>query len=78
VVTDLNMPELGGQALIAELACHQRTPPVLFISGFSQADVPHLPGPMLTKPFTPAELSARVRQILGHPPAHGCDRSCTA
>jgi two-component system cell cycle sensor histidine kinase/response regulator CckA len=64
VVTDLYMPELGGEALVAELARHQRTPPVLFVSGVSHADVADLPGPMLTKPFTPVELRRRVHQVL--------------
>lgn len=78
VVTSLNMPQFDGEAMIAELARYQRTPPVLFISGFATANVPGLQSRMLTKPFTVAELSARVRQILGHPPVQEGDTSCTA
>jgi CheY-like chemotaxis protein len=78
VVSDLNMPDLGRQALLAELARHQRMPPVLFISGFRPPDLPGLPSPMLTNPFTPAQISAAVRQILGYPPVQEGDTSCTA
>jgi len=68
VITDIAMPDVGGQALVAELARHQRTPPVLFISGFSQEEVPGLSWPLLTKPFPPRDLLDRVRHLLGRTP----------
>jgi DNA-binding response OmpR family regulator len=68
VITDIAMPDVGGQAVVAELARHQRTPPVLFISGFSQEDVPGLSWPLLTKPFPPRDLLDRVRHLLRRMP----------
>jgi DNA-binding response OmpR family regulator len=78
VVSDLTMPEVGGEALIAELARYQRMPPVLFISGLGRDDVPGLSLPLLRKPFTTQELCARVRQLLGRPPASQREASRTA
>jgi DNA-binding response OmpR family regulator len=64
VVTDLSMPELGGQTLTTELTRHLRTPRVLFISELSAAELSGLPGPVLTKPFTLGELRTRVREVM--------------
>jgi hypothetical protein len=61
------MPELGGEALVAELERHQRVPLVLFISGSGEGDMSHLPGPVLQKPFTIPQLKGRVRELLEPP-----------
>jgi DNA-binding response OmpR family regulator len=66
LITDINMPDVDGRKVVAELARHQRTPPVLFISGCSHEDVPGLTSPLLTKPFTPTALLSRVRELLGN------------
>lgn len=66
LITDLSMPELGGEALVAEVARHQRrVPPVLFITGKSAASTATLPGAILQKPFTIPLLTRRVRELLG-------------
>ncbi len=65
LITDLSMPELGGEAMVAELARHQRVPPVLFISGESAESMSSLPGAILQKPFTVPLLKRRVRDVMG-------------
>ena len=62
VITDVLMPLMTGPELAAQLAVQQLPPPVLFVSGgHSLGDVP---GPMLQKPFLPADLSALVRSLI--------------
>jgi DNA-binding response OmpR family regulator len=65
LITDLSMPELGGEGLVAELARYQQIPPVLFISGKSAESMSSLPGAILEKPFTIPLLQRRVRDLLG-------------
>jgi two-component system cell cycle sensor histidine kinase/response regulator CckA len=69
LITDLSLPGLDGEAFVAELARHQRPPPVLFMSGSSPRDVPHLADVLLAKPFKIDDLISRVREILGEPMA---------
>jgi FixJ family two-component response regulator len=58
VVTDVRMPRLSGPALAAHLARLERSPAILFVSGFTDPDVP---GEVLAKPFQPdALLSAGI------------------
>jgi DNA-binding response OmpR family regulator len=78
LVTDLTMPEVGGEALVAELARHQRAPAVLIISGYGPEDLPELSVPFLKKPFTMRELCARVRQLLGRAAASEREASRSA
>ncbi len=71
LVTDIMMPGLGGVAVAERVLKEKPGLPVLFISGypddaaidkdFSAGDVS-----FLAKPFTPKELTAVVRQALGH------------
>jgi CheY-like chemotaxis protein len=61
VVTDVRMPGLSGPALAAHLARLDRSPAVLFVSAFTDPDVP---GEVLTKPFAPAALLAAVSRLL--------------
>lgn len=62
VITDVLMPLMTGPELAAQLAGRQLPPPVLFVSGgHNLGDVP---GPMLQKPFLPADLSALVRSLI--------------
>ena len=69
LVTDVVMPQMGGPQL-AERLLHERPEmKVLFISGYSDmALLQHgtlLPGTaLLQKPFTPAQLVRRVRELL--------------
>ncbi|MBL0277187.1 MAG: response regulator [Anaeromyxobacter sp.] len=77
LLTDVIMPRMGGVELAARLA--DRTPgqAILFMSGYvdraalAQGDLPE-GAPILLKPFTPAALAGRVRQVLDRtapPPA---------
>jgi CheY-like chemotaxis protein len=62
VITDVLMPLMTGPELAAQLAAQLLPPPVLFVSGgHGMGDVP---GPILQKPFLPAELSALVRSLI--------------
>jgi nitrogen-specific signal transduction histidine kinase/CheY-like chemotaxis protein len=69
VVSDIAMPVVDGRALRVQLA-HRRTDlPVLLISGYSHDDLCRRgliqeDDPFLQKPFTPADLARRVREVL--------------
>jgi signal transduction histidine kinase/BarA-like signal transduction histidine kinase len=68
VLTDLNMPRMGGFELAERLANVLPEAQVVFMTGFSEelADVSRRAPqwPCMTKPFTPAQLLARVREQL--------------
>ena len=68
VVTDVRMPRLSGPALAAHLARLHRSPAVLFVSGYTDPDVP---GEVLAKPFAPEALLNAVARLLesGNPSA---------
>jgi CheY-like chemotaxis protein len=67
VVTDVRMPGLSGPALAAHLARLNQSPAILFVSGFTDPDVP---GEVLAKPFQPdALLSAVSRLLESHEPS---------
>jgi integrase len=61
VVTDVRMPRLSGPALAAHLARLDRSPAILFVSGFTDPDVP---GDVLAKPFPPDALLGAVARLL--------------
>lgn len=61
VVTDVRMPRLSGPALAAHLARLKKSPAVLFVSGFTDPDVP---GEVLAKPFAPQALLGAVSRLL--------------
>lgn len=70
LLTDVVMPKLGGISLAARLQAERPGLKVLFMSGYT--DDPQLrlsplpPGTaFLAKPFEPAELAQRVRDLLG-------------
>jgi len=69
VISDVVMPEMGGRELGQSLARIERSPPVLFMSGYTGEDVVQRglldPGaPFQQKPFTPAGLATKVRAML--------------
>ncbi|MCC7051963.1 MAG: PAS domain S-box protein [Gemmatimonadaceae bacterium] len=72
VVTDVVMPRLNGRRMAAALRADNPMLRVLFVSGYAgdmagdPAAIP--PGELLQKPFTPAVLARRVRELLDAPP----------
>jgi len=72
IVSDVVMPELSGPALIDRLAMRHPKARVLFMSGYTDdALTPHhfadRGSAFLPKPFTPAALARRVREVLDSP-----------
>ncbi len=70
LVTDVVMPGGGGRAVAARVAERHPEARVLFLSGYTDDAVARhgvLRGgwAFLQKPFTPAELAAKVREVLG-------------
>jgi len=72
IVTDVVMPELSGPALVHRLTARHAEAKVLFMSGYTD-DVlaPHhfadRSAAFLSKPFTPAVLVKKVRDVLDAP-----------
>jgi two-component system cell cycle sensor histidine kinase/response regulator CckA len=69
LVTDVVMPQMSGQQLAEELLATRPDLKVLFISGYTDNSLlrEHRPGAsmtMLQKPFTPAQLVQKVRELL--------------
>ena len=62
VITDVVMPRMNGPELAALLAAQLLPPPILFVSGGHSLG--EVPGPMLRKPFLPADLSVLVRSLI--------------
>jgi CheY-like chemotaxis protein len=68
VVTDLVMPGIEGNALADQLRESYPNLKVLFISGYAPEGTVSDKGmdsPLLTKPFTAAQLIDRIRALLG-------------
>jgi CheY-like chemotaxis protein len=61
VVTDVRMPRLAGPALAAHLARLDRAPAILFVSAYTDPD---LPWEVLAKPFPPDALLGAVSRLL--------------
>ena len=73
VLTDMIMPEMGGQELAARIGRILPDVQVLYISGYSETDklrrgIRDLPEPLLQKPFSAEYLAATVRQTLDRSP----------
>ncbi len=71
VLTDVVMPRLNGRELGERLAAERPELPVLFMSGYTDDDIVrrgllHPDAPFLQKPFMPADLARRVREVLDH------------
>ena len=69
LVTDVVMPQMGGEQLAVRMLSERPTLKVLFISGYTDlAVLQHgtlMPGTaLLQKPFTPGQLVHRVRELL--------------
>jgi two-component system cell cycle sensor histidine kinase/response regulator CckA len=80
LVTDVVMPGTGGKPLAEEFSRRRPLAGVLFVSGYAEGAVTRegaLPPGLrfLPKPFTPADLVARVRAVLDERSAPGPDRA---
>jgi signal transduction histidine kinase len=69
LLTDVVMPQLGGQAAAAQISARNSTMKVLFISGYTDSAIVHHGRlkegvAFLHKPFTPAVLTRKVREVL--------------
>lgn len=70
MVTDLRMEPIDGADLARLMAEQRPATRVLFVSGFIEdPDHRRLQGPMLKKPFAPAQLVAAVGRLLLDPAA---------
>lgn len=72
VITDVAMPVMGGRVLVEHLSRILPDVPVLFMSGYTEDavlrhDIQSCETVLLQKPFTSAELLARVREALEAP-----------
>jgi PAS domain S-box-containing protein len=68
ILTDLQMPVMGGRELAERVSERENPPPVIFMTGYSedthgQGANPHLT--LLAKPFTPDRLIEFVKSVLG-------------
>jgi signal transduction histidine kinase len=69
LLTDVVMPQMSGRALAARLSPMRPAMRVLYMTGYDDAILVGHGGPgsgpaLLTKPFTPAELAAKLRSVL--------------
>jgi DNA-binding response OmpR family regulator len=70
LISDLALPRLTGPTLAARLTAQRPGMKVLFLSGYTAEEAVRAgllqPGsPFLQKPFGPAALLAKVREVLG-------------
>jgi PAS domain S-box-containing protein len=68
ILTDLQMPVMGGRELAERVSQREEPPPVIFMTGYSedthgQGANPHLT--LIAKPFTPDRLIEFVKSVLG-------------
>jgi CheY-like chemotaxis protein len=70
VVTDLRMTPIDGAGLAKMIHAQWPGIPVLFVTGYAPAaQYRHLPGPVLTKPFDPEDLTEAVSRLIRDPSA---------
>jgi two-component system, cell cycle sensor histidine kinase and response regulator CckA len=81
LITDVVMPDIGGQALAARMKESRPSMPILFISGYTETTVTYRGfidegEPFLQKPFGPTDLARKAREALDRKPAApAADRS---
>ena len=67
VIVDLMMPEMNGVELAARLHALRPDLPVLHFSGYTDQEPlrqTHDQAPFIAKPFTPPQLTKKIREIL--------------
>ena len=69
LLTDVVMPQMSGRALAARLSPMRPAMRILYMSGYDDKVLVGHGGPesgpaLLTKPFTPAELLQKIREVL--------------
>ncbi len=67
VVTDVAMPEFSGQEVAALVRARWPNVRVIYASGYPMEEISGIEkdAGFLQKPFTPTELTTKVREILG-------------
>jgi CheY-like chemotaxis protein len=68
ILTDLQMPVMGGRELAARVRLRPDAPPVIFMTGYSEESHGAAADPqmkLLAKPFTPDRLIEFVKNALG-------------
>jgi PAS domain S-box-containing protein len=68
VLIDYAMPEMNGAELAAQIRRTRPAMPILFITGFAAPAVlagEHAAGRVLQKPFKPADLGAKLAELVG-------------
>jgi len=75
MITDVVLPELNGKEVARRLHKKRRETVVLFMSGYTDVTLNDTPGSrihFIGKPFTPASLNRKVRELLdGRAASHG-------
>jgi CheY-like chemotaxis protein len=79
VILDMSMPRMGGEETFRALQRARPRVPVLLSSGFNEQDsTSRIAGRgfagFIQKPYRPAELVTKVRQLLSRPPTGGGER----
>ena len=69
VLTDVVMPKIGGKTLAARVASLYPETQVLFMTGYFDTDIDPQDNPLgrrpcIFKPFTPNELTSKIRELL--------------
>jgi two-component system, cell cycle sensor histidine kinase and response regulator CckA len=74
VISDVIMPQMGGQAMAEELKTRNPELKILFTSGYTDDAIAHHgvldPGiAFLSKPYSITTLAHKVRELLDAPPS---------
>jgi PAS domain S-box-containing protein len=71
ILTDAVMPGMGGREFVRRVADQLGRTKVLYMSGYAEemttlANGTNIPAAFIHKPFTPSELTKKIRAVLGH------------